>query len=39
MTRNLLLRAGVPPANVLTQIRVTDAASADGHMVRVVIKP
>jgi hypothetical protein len=39
MTRNLLLRAGLAPADVTTQIRVTDAASADGHMVRVVIKP
>ena len=39
MTRTLLLRAGLPPADVTTQIRVTDAASADGHMVRVVIKP
>jgi len=39
MTRNLLLRAGIAPADVTTQIRVTDAASADGHMVRVVIKP
>lgn len=39
MTRNLLLRAGIAPGDVLTQIRVTDAASADGHMVRVVIKP
>ena len=39
MTRNLLLRAGIAPADVSTQLRVTDAASADGHMVRVVIKP
>ena len=39
MTRNLLLRAGLAPTDVTTQIRVTDAASADGHMVRVVIKP
>ena len=39
MTRNLLLRAGLTPADLVTQIRVTDAASADGHMVRVVIKP
>lgn len=39
MTRNLLLRAGLAPADVTTQIRVTDAASTDGHMVRVVIKP
>lgn len=39
MTRNLLLRAGLAPADLATQIRVTDAASADGHMVRVVIKP
>lgn len=39
MTRNLLLRAGLAPTDVTTQIRVTDAASAHGHMVRVVIKP
>ena len=39
MTRNLLLRAGLAPTDVTTQIRVTDAASPDGHMVRVVIKP
>lgn len=39
MTRNLLLRAGLAPTDVTTQLRVTDAASPDGHMVRVVIKP
>lgn len=39
MTRNLLLRAGLAPADLTTQIRVTDAAAPDGHMVRVVIKP
>jgi hypothetical protein len=39
MTRNLLLRAGVAAADVSTQVRVSDAASADGHMVRVVLKP
>ncbi len=39
MTRNLLLRAGLAPTDVTTQIRVTDATSTDGHMVRVVIKP
>ena len=39
MTRNLLLRAGIAPTDVSTQIRVTDASAADGHMVRVVIKP
>lgn len=39
MTRNLLLRAGLAPTDLATQIRVTDAASPDGHMVRVVIKP
>ena len=39
MTRNLLLRAGLAPADVTTQIRVADAASPEGHMVRVVIKP
>ena len=39
MTRNLLLSAGIASADISTQIRVTDAASADGHMVRVVVKP
>lgn len=39
MTRNLLLKAGIAPANILTQVRVTDPNAADGHMVRVVIKP
>lgn len=39
MTRNLLIRAGVPPADIYTQVRVTDPKAADGHMVRVVLKP
>lgn len=39
MTRNLLIKAGIPPANIYTQVRVTDPKAADGHMVRVVIKP
>lgn len=39
MTRNLLLRAGLAPTDLTTQIRVTDAASPEGHVVRVVIKP
>ena len=39
MTRNLLIRAGVSPANIYTQVRVTDPKAADGHMVRVVLKP
>ena len=39
MTRNLLLQAGIAAADVTTQIRVNDATSTDGHMVRVVIKP
>jgi hypothetical protein len=39
MTRNLLLRAGIASADISTQIRVTDAVSADGHMVRVEVKP
>ncbi len=39
MTRNLLIKAGVAPANIFTQVRVTDPKAADGHMVRVVIKP
>ncbi len=39
LTRNLLVRAGVPPATISTQIRVTDPMSKDGHNVRVVLKP
>lgn len=39
MTRNLLLRAGLAPTDVTSQIRVTEADSPDGHLVRVVIKP
>ncbi|AUW56714.1 hypothetical protein C1T17_00080 [Sphingobium sp. SCG-1] len=39
MTRNLLVRAGIKPADIYTQIRVTDAAAKDGHNVRVVLKP
>lgn len=39
MTRNLLIKAGIAPANIYTQVRVTDPKAADGHMVRVVIKP
>jgi len=39
MTRNLLIRSGIAPAQILTQVRVTDPAASDGHMVRVVIKP
>lgn len=38
-TRNILIRAGISPADILTQVRVTDALSKDGHMVRVVLKP
>jgi hypothetical protein len=39
MTRNLLVRAGIKPADIYTQIRVTDPSSKDGHNVRVVLKP
>lgn len=39
MTRNILIRAGISPANIATQIRVTDPNSKDGHNVRVVLKP
>ncbi|RVT43561.1 hypothetical protein [Sphingobium algorifonticola] len=39
MTRNLLVRAGIKPADIYTQIRVADGASKDGHNVRVVLKP
>lgn len=39
MTRNLLLQAGIAPADIYTQIRVTDPSSKDGANVRVVLKP
>ena len=39
LTRNLLIKAGIAPGDILTQVRVTDPKAADGHMVRVVIKP
>ncbi len=39
VTRNLLVRAGVKPSNIATQVRVTDMRSKEGHTVRVVIKP
>ena len=39
MTRNLLVRAGVKPSAILTQIRLTDPKTPDGHNVRVVLKP
>jgi len=39
MTRNILIRAGIKPADISTQVRVTDPGSKDGHNVRVVIKP
>jgi hypothetical protein len=39
MTRNMLIKAGIRPADIHTQIRVTDSADKDGHNVRVVLKP
>lgn len=39
MTRNLLIRAGIAPANILTQARLVDAKAPEGHSVRVVVKP
>lgn len=39
MTRNLLIRSGIVPAAIYTQVRVTDPKAPDGHMVRVVVKP
>ncbi|OZA04461.1 MAG: hypothetical protein B7Y02_16390, partial [Rhodobacterales bacterium 17-64-5] len=39
VTRNLLVKAGVKPSNIATQVRVTDLRSKEGHTVRVVIKP
>lgn len=39
MTRNVLVMAGIKPADIVTQVRVTDAISKDGHNVRVVLKP
>jgi hypothetical protein len=39
MTRNILIKAGINPSQIVTQIRVTDSSSKDGHNVRVVLKP
>lgn len=39
MTRNILIRAGISPADINTQLRVTDPTNKDGHNVRVVLKP
>lgn len=39
MTRNILIRAGISPADINTQVRVTDSSSKDGNNVRVVLKP
>lgn len=39
MTRNILIRAGIPATDIATQVRVSDATSKDGHNVRVVVKP
>ncbi len=39
MTRNLLVKAGVAPKSILTQIRIIDPKQPDGHTVRVVLKP
>jgi hypothetical protein len=38
-TRNLLIRAGITPENITTQIRVNDPVSPNEHLVRVVLKP
>jgi hypothetical protein len=38
LTRNLLVKAGVAPARISTQVRVIDPAQG-GHQVRVVAKP
>jgi hypothetical protein len=39
MTRNILIRSGITPSEIYTQVRVTDPTSKDGHNVRVVLKP
>ena len=39
MTRNLLVKAGVPTRSIATQIRITDPKLPEGHTVRVVLKP
>jgi hypothetical protein len=39
MTRNLLIKAGISPSDINTQVRVTDPTAKDGHNVRVVLKP
>ena len=39
MTRNLLVKAGIAPKQIATQVRITDPKLPDGHMVRIVVKP
>ncbi len=39
VTRNLLVRAGIVPANISTQTRITDPKAPEGHYVRIVVKP
>ncbi len=39
MSRNLLVKAGIPPKQITTQVRITDPKLPDGHMVRIVVKP
>lgn len=39
MTRNLLIKAGIAPSAINTQVRITDPTSREGHNVRVVLKP
>jgi outer membrane protein OmpA-like peptidoglycan-associated protein len=39
MTRNLLVKAGIAPKQITTQVRITDPKLPDGHMVRLVVKP
>lgn len=39
ITRNVLIRAGIPPSKILTQARLTDPKAPESHSVRVVVKP
>ena len=38
-TRNLLVKSGIDPKRISTQVRVTDPSDQEGHNVQVVLKP
>ena len=38
-TRNQLVKSGIDPKRITTQIRITDPSDSEGHSVQVVLKP